>query len=520
MRKTFFAGVAGLSITTALVADIYEVGTDHPENIQFFIDSVVVDGDVIQLDAGTYLVPATIDLKGMAITLRGKSDASGTPMSILDGQGSIRVLVCQNDEGASTVLESLHITGGSAWGKWESTDSRGGGLFVHWASPTVRNCTFTNNSAFYCGGGLCSTDSSPVLTNCVFDKNDASSGGGMFILGGSPTLMGCVFTENRGGSGAGLYDRSATSTLTNCMFAENLGIKGSSTLPVGVGMYTLYGRSTLTNCTFEGNSGYSGSAMYNQQSISLTLTNCTFVGNSSEGNGGAVVNDFNSSPTFTGCTFTNNSTNHIYSSGGGMANLFNSNPILTDCTFVGNSTGQYGGGVFNWNGDWSGMGSSPTLSDCTVSGNSASTSGGGVYSGAESSVSLFNSIVCANTPDQIGGDWENIGGSCEADDCEDRNNDTDGDGIFDCEDGCPNDPDKDDPGVCGCGVADTDSDGDGVPDCMECFGDINGDMHVSGADLGIMIALWGTSNPLADLNDDGLVDGADLGLLIGAWGPC
>ena len=32
---------------------------------------------------------------------------------------------------------------------------------------------------------------------------------------------------------------------------------------------------------------------------------------------------------------------------------------------------------------------------------------------------------------------------------------------------CPNDPDKTNPGICGCGVADTDSDSDGVADCNE-----------------------------------------------------
>lgn len=35
------------------------------------------------------------------------------------------------------------------------------------------------------------------------------------------------------------------------------------------------------------------------------------------------------------------------------------------------------------------------------------------------------------------------------------------------EDGCPDDPDKTQPGQCGCGVADTDSDGDGRPDCND-----------------------------------------------------
>jgi len=45
--------------------------------------------------------------------------------------------------------------------------------------------------------------------------------------------------------------------------------------------------------------------------------------------------------------------------------------------------------------------------------------------------------------------------------------DTDGDGTPDCIDGCPDDPTKIAPGVCGCGIPDTDSDGDGTPDCID-----------------------------------------------------
>jgi photosystem II stability/assembly factor-like uncharacterized protein len=45
--------------------------------------------------------------------------------------------------------------------------------------------------------------------------------------------------------------------------------------------------------------------------------------------------------------------------------------------------------------------------------------------------------------------------------------DTDGDATPDCNDGCPSDPDKVDPGQCGCGVADTDTDGDATPDCND-----------------------------------------------------
>jgi hypothetical protein len=52
--------------------------------------------------------------------------------------------------------------------------------------------------------------------------------------------------------------------------------------------------------------------------------------------------------------------------------------------------------------------------------------------------------------------------------------DTDNDGISDCSDGCPNDPEKSDPGTCGCNVADNDTDGDGTYDCLdECPTDMN-----------------------------------------------
>ncbi|MCP4845405.1 MAG: hypothetical protein GY901_09935, partial [Actinomycetia bacterium] len=50
---------------------------------------------------------------------------------------------------------------------------------------------------------------------------------------------------------------------------------------------------------------------------------------------------------------------------------------------------------------------------------------------------------------------------------EDDTLDSDGDGTPDCLDDCENDPDKTEPGECGCGVADTDMDGDGIADCND-----------------------------------------------------
>ena len=52
----------------------------------------------------------------------------------------------------------------------------------------------------------------------------------------------------------------------------------------------------------------------------------------------------------------------------------------------------------------------------------------------------------------------------------------------------------------------------------DCLGDLNHDGQVSSADLGLLIALWGTDG--ADLNQDGQTNSADLGLLVAFWGPC
>ena len=45
--------------------------------------------------------------------------------------------------------------------------------------------------------------------------------------------------------------------------------------------------------------------------------------------------------------------------------------------------------------------------------------------------------------------------------------DFDKDGVNDAKDGCPDDPDKTDPGFCGCWEDELDSDGDEIPDCAD-----------------------------------------------------
>ncbi len=88
--------------------------------------------------------------------------------------------------------------------------------------------------------------------------------------------------------------------------------------------------------------------------------------------------------------------------------------------------------------------------------------------------------------------------------------DTDGDGTADCNDGCPNDPLKTAPGICGCGVADTDTDGDGIADCNDnCVlisnpgqEDCNGNLIGDACDI--------ASGKALDCNDNNVPDSCDI----------
>jgi len=65
-----------------------------------------------------------------------------------------------------------------------------------------------------------------------------------------------------------------------------------------------------------------------------------------------------------------------------------------------------------------------------------------------------------------------------------------------------------------------DKNADGLLDgCQYARGDFDLDRNVGGADLALLLGLWGTpDSPIGDLNDDGLIDGADLAGLLGNWG--
>ncbi|MCB9738681.1 MAG: thrombospondin type 3 repeat-containing protein [Deltaproteobacteria bacterium] len=120
-----------------------------------------------------------------------------------------------------------------------------------------------------------------------------------------------------------------------------------------------------------------------------------------------------------------------------------------------------------------------TASDCswqvitgTLDGTASPDTATNTICGLTTSLSTFAITLPTAPPDACPDDPNKTeAGICG---CGVADDDTDGDGTVDCNDGCATDANKTAEGICGCGVADTDTDADGTADCNDgCATDAN-----------------------------------------------
>ncbi len=114
-------------------------------------------GDEVVVCPGTYR--ENIDLKGKVITLRS---ASGAASTVLDGGGAGPTVTLRLYEPAETVLQGFTITGGTG------SEGHGGGIFVEWGSPTIRQNIVTGNTAGIAAGIYVRNGAATVENNVVY----------------------------------------------------------------------------------------------------------------------------------------------------------------------------------------------------------------------------------------------------------------------------------------------------------------------------------------------------------------
>jgi hypothetical protein len=408
-------------VATADILSVNVDGTGDFTSIQAAVDSAD-DGDWILVGPGVYTEPSdqVVDLVGKSIVVQATGTAQET---IIDGEGIRRGIFCGNGETPATIIEGFTIRNCVAtWYDWN-----GNGAIDFWE---------------YFGGGCWNRNgSNPTIRGCIFVENQAEYGGAIYNgdetgVAADPRLEGCQFLDNgiSQGLGGAIYNMSSSPVLTDCIFSGNRSYFGGAVLNFNGSDPTFEGCAFLLN-----HASSDGGAMYNDAS-EPTLTNCDLAGNTASDDGGAI---FNADPS-------------------SSANI----PIFEGCVFHANTAAGEGGAMHNFS-------VSPVINGCEFSENIAN-GGGAIYSWNSSTPAIGSSVICGNTPDQIGGPFSDQGSNTISEECG-----TD----------CP-----------------TDLDGDGT---------------TGGGDLGLLFVEWGRCpDCAADFNDDGVVNGEDLGIMFVEWGPC
>jgi predicted outer membrane repeat protein len=167
----------------------------------------------------------------------------------LDGtMTSVHVVKC---ESGTPILDGFTITGGNAAGT--SNDAVGGGMFVNQASPSVRNCRFTNNYATSGGGAIrAGTTGTPMeLINCMFQNNTTQTtqpGAAIRMIGGRVLIDGCTFTGGIASAGGAIWQQGGQLAVANSVFFGN-EVHGSG----GGSAIASRGSLDIVNCTLAAN---------------------------------------------------------------------------------------------------------------------------------------------------------------------------------------------------------------------------------------------------------------------------
>ncbi|NQT34936.1 right-handed parallel beta-helix repeat-containing protein [bacterium] len=378
---------------------------DDEETIQSGIDAAE-DGDTVLVQPGTYY--ENINFEGKAITVGSLFLTTGNEAyidsTVINGDSSGCVVLFENGESENTVLTGFTITNGS--GTISGRYLRGGGIYCNEASPTIEACVIRDNFLLEVdgilngqGAGICLyRHSDALITNCRITNNInhfyTGDGGGIYCYFSSPLITNCTIEDNSApnhGYGGGLYFWYFRShpVIENCVINQNEAGSDGGGLVVFNRMEV-----TIRNTIISRNrAGRSHGGIDCSASSVLILENCTVFEN--EGHGGALLLAGDRGE-LRDCV--------IFGNEGGGVTFWASEGTLERCLIF-NNTSVSGAGVYCY-----GNSCSLIMLGCTIVYNSAEETGGGIFARSGIDVSVVNTILWGNEPNEVGfDDWENQG---------------------------------------------------------------------------------------------------------------
>ena len=305
--------------------------------IQAGIDASAA-GDTVLVSPGTYFENLAYDNKD--ITLRSEGGPAAT---ILDGSMAASVIKVKYLT-ASSAIEGFTIRNGNG------TEGYGGGIYCEYnASPAIRDCTVTGNTASNGGGIALRNFCNATIEDCRITGNSGASGGGLRLLDCSPSLSRCIISGNDANLGGGIiFSFLAYPTITECTISNNTASQKGAGIYYENASGGLIGDCTISNnhATDPDNTTYGGGIYAKNSWAGVYVRRCLITSNSAD-NGGGIASEVDES-IITNCVITGNNASGTvdppYSGGGGI-HVSIASPEFVNCTIVNNEAQGRGDGL-------------------------------------------------------------------------------------------------------------------------------------------------------------------------------
>lgn len=243
-----------------------------------------------------------------------------------------------------TLRDGLGLYGG-----FQGRSRAGGGeMLLSQRDPAVHLSTLSGEI----GGSATATDNSYSVvyapgagTTAVIDGftirdgYSDDSGAGIYIDAGSPTIVNCTITNNRAWGGAGLVawnPGQGATTLRDCVFEGNTAAGGGGG---AVGVYLKGSRLEAERCFFRDNTAAWGGAVSSTDSV-VRLTSCVLSGNQSTAQNGGAIDVNNTDLHLVNSVVVNN---RSAADGGGVWIAGSTGSTVVNSTIAGNTAAFTGG---------------------------------------------------------------------------------------------------------------------------------------------------------------------------------
>jgi len=264
------------------------------------------DGDVVvvlprnafgvRCEADSYV--ENINFAGKAITVRSVDPLNPdcVEATIIDGSSALdddiegSVVTFNSGEGADSVLEGFTLSGGIGYMWRDARYRRGGGVLCNGSSPTIAHCRIIRNSATTSGGGIkCGNSAAPMIRNCLVSENTAESGGGISCFQSSLTLQHCVVAGNTATDfGGGIEAAIGTITSPHLFMISNSLVVGNTAWGGG-GIFRDRLDTSIQNCVIVGNVARIGGGVHCVSGNRFEIINCTVATNYAHASGGGLA---------------------------------------------------------------------------------------------------------------------------------------------------------------------------------------------------------------------------------------